>query len=256
MSRRFFGAASLLAALAFAPLASALPFSLDLGVPQLSLFGQVQPVVPPPPVVLPPGPALAPGASPPVATPAAPAVPATPDVIRLKDGRTIQGKILYPVQSGLLFRDGPSQQTYVVPFADIVDVQQARPELPATSTFAPDRRLFLEAQLRDVKARYDALSLWPAVEELLAGALGVGSGVLLYVLTGGFSGGDIVDGVFAAILGATGLVSLVIGTFEMASVIRRENELKDQLEHLQVQLGQLRSENLPAPPPPLVAVRF
>ncbi|HUB08697.1 MAG TPA: hypothetical protein VMB50_16945 [Myxococcales bacterium] len=245
MSSRLLGGASLAATLAFAPLASARPLALDLGLPALSLFGQVPAAVPPPPVVLPPGPALAPGSEP------APLPPPAPDVVRLKDGRTLQGKILYSVQNGLLFHDATSQQTYVVPFGDVVDVQQGRPVFQSPTGFAPDRRLFLEAQIREVKARYDGLSLWPSIEELIAGVLGIGAGALLWALTG-----DVIDGVFAAILGVTGLVSLVVGVFEMASVVKRENEYKDQLEQLQLQLGQLRSENLPARAAPLVAVRF
>ncbi len=244
MRLRLPSGAAIAAALLASAAASARPLALDLGLPALSLFGQV----PPPPVVLPPGPPLAPGE---VAPPGA----ASHDALRLKDGRTLEGKILYPVQNGLLFHDAASGQTYVVPFADIVDLQQSRPELPGTAVATTDRRLFLEAQIREVKLRYEALSLWPAVEELCAGALGIGGGVLLYVVTGGFPV-DVVDGIFAAILAVTGAVSLAVGVAELASVVKRESELKDQLEHLQVQLGQLRSENLPAPPPPLVAIRF
>ncbi|MHB8420119.1 MAG: hypothetical protein ACYDCL_18745 [Myxococcales bacterium] len=232
--------------LSFAPLAAARPLALGLGLPSLALFGQVQPAVPPPPVVLPPGPPLEPGFAPPPEA----AVPAPADVLRLRDGRTLQGKILYQVQSGLLFRDEVSRQTYVVPFADIVDVRQGQTTVPAPGAFAPDRRLFLEAQIREVKARYDELSVWPAIEEMIAGALGVGGGVLLFALTG-----DLIDDVFSAILGVAGLLSLTVGVLELASVVRQENETKDQLQHLEVQLGQLRSENLPVPPPAL-ALRF
>lgn len=226
------------------------PMALDLDIPPLAcplLFGQaqpVQPVVAPPPVVLQPGP--------PQQGPEAVAPAAVGDSLKLKDGRTLQGKILYQVQTGLLFRDGVSQQTYVVPFGDIVDLQQGKSVLPTPTGLVPDRRLFLEAQIRDVKGRYDALSLWPPVEELVAGALGVLGGVLFIVLD---PYGGTLDYVFAALLGIPGAISLVAGILEMASVVRRENELQEQLDHLKAQLGQLRAEAMPAPPQ-VVAFRF
>ncbi len=225
------------------------PLALDLDLPPLAcplLFGQAQPIQPalaPPPVVLQPGP---PQQGP------EPAATSVGDQLRLKDGRTLQGKILYQVQTGLLFRDATTQQTYVVPFGDIVDLQQGKAVLPTPSALVPDRRLFLEAQIREVKGRYDALSLWPPVEELVAGALGVLGGVLFIVLD---PYGGALDYVFAALLGVPGGISLVAGIIEMASVVRRENELQDQLDHLKLQLGQLRAEALPAQPP-VVAFRF
>jgi hypothetical protein len=228
------------------------PLALDLDLPTLAcplLFGQAPAVAPgpptplglaPPPVVLQPGPpegaAPAPGA----------------DSLRLKDGRTLQGKILYQVQTGLLFHDALSQQTYVVPFGDIVDVQQGKLTAPPATSVVPDRRLFLEAQIRDVKARYDSLSLWPPIEELIGGVLGVAGGVLFLALLPG----DVLDYVLAGLLIIPGGISLVAGTLEMASVVRRENELQDQLDRLKGQLGQLKAEALPAVGPQVVAFRF
>jgi hypothetical protein len=67
--------------------------------------------------------------------------------------------------------------------------------------------------------------------------------------------GGTLDYVFAALLGIPGAISLVAGILEMASVVRRENELQEQLDHLKAQLGQLRAEAMPAPPQ-VVAFRF
>jgi hypothetical protein len=171
--------------------------------------------------------------------------------LKLKDGRTVQGKILYQVQDGFLFHDEAGQQTYVVPFGDIVDLKQdagdGRLVLPAPGSIVPDRRLFLEAQIRDVKARYDALSYWSPIEELIGGALGIAGGALFLALLPG----DTLDYVLAALLAVPGAISLIAGTVELASVLRRSNELQGQLEHLQSQLGTLKSEALPAPPPVL-----
>jgi hypothetical protein len=214
------------------------PLALELDVPHLAcplLFGQaqaVQPIVAPPPVVLQPGP--------PQQGPEAVAPTPGVDTLRIKDGRTLQGKILYQVQTGLLFRDAVSQQTYVVPFGDIVDLQQGKLAFPATGALVPDKRLFLEAQIREVKGRYDSLSLWPAIEELVGGAIGVASGVLFALLLP-----DTLDYVLGALIGATGVISLVVGVFEMASVVKRENELQEQLEQLKAQLGQLKAEAVP-----------
>lgn len=224
--------------------ALASPLSLDLGLPPLAcplLFGQTSP---PPPVVLPPGP--------PEHGPAAAAQGAA--TLKLKDGRTLQGKILYQVQDGLLFRDEAGQRTFVVPFGDIVDLQQGASEgrlvLPAPAAIVPDRRLFLEGQIRDVKARYDALSYWSPIEELVGGALGIAGGVIFLALPI-FGGDSTLEWVFAALLAVPGAISLVAGTVELASVVRRQNELQEQLAHLQAQLGTLKSEALPAPPPGL-----
>ena len=225
------------------PAASALarPLTLDLGLPALAcplLLGQDYP---PPPVVLPPGPAQAPGPNLPVAAGEA------PDTVRLRDGRELHGKILYQVQGGLLFHDAESRSSFVLPFGDIMDLRQPSAGPPGR-LLQDERHFLLETQLRDLEARADALTVWPPVEELLFGLVGVAGGVILYVIGGP---GSLL---WAALVGVPGLITLLIGGFDLASVLRREADLEGQIGQLRRQLGEAGA--MAEPPSMPVALRF
>ncbi len=234
-------------ALAAPATAWARPLSLDLGMPRLTLLGQA---VPPPPVVLPPGPPEELGRGAPVTT----------DTVRLSDGRVLHGKILRELHEGLLFRDSLTQETVVLPFTTIVDIQSAKaaPAAPAAIFPTGDRRLFLQGQIRDVQARYDALSIAPAIEEIVAGAVAIAGAVLFLALGGmGTAGSDaVLNDVFAALIGIPGALSLIIGTVDLISTERQESALQDQLDQLRHQLAGYRSEIRPAVAPPVFALRF
>ncbi len=224
--------------------AEARPLGLDLGLPSLAcplLLGDEAPL-PPPPVVLPPGP-----------EDAAALPPAGFDVVRLRDGRTLRGKILTSVQNGLLFHDAQTGQTSVLPYGDVVDIERPRAPAPLATPelLAQQHRFYLESQLRDLQGRYDALSVWPPVEELIFGLLGVGTAAILYIL-------DSVDGlIWAAFVGVPGLISLVFGSFELASVLHREGDLEEQLDATRAQLARLPgSSSLPRPVVAPIALRF
>ncbi|MHB1843571.1 MAG: hypothetical protein ACYCWW_01885 [Deltaproteobacteria bacterium] len=222
-----------LSAIGLAGVAEARPLSLDLGLPAFTcplLFGD-EASLPPPPVVLPEleGPSAATGA---------------PDAIRLRDGRLLHGKILTSVQNGLLFRDAQSQQTIVLPFAEVVDVSHPGAAPPLSPALLDQQRhFFLEAQLRDLQGRYDSLSVWPPVEELLFGVLGVATGLLLYLLEGP------AGLIWAAFIGVPGLISLVVGTFELTSVLHREGDLEDQIAAVRAELARARGAEAPTPAP-------
>ena len=243
VATRLLPAALLLGTLAAAPAAWARPLSLDLGLPSLScpvLFGQASP---PPPVVLPSGPAQPPAES----------TPAAPDTVRLKDGRVLRRKILRDVPGGLLFHDVAGQQTLVLPYGDVVDIQPSKAVAapPATGGPTTDRRLFLEGQIREVQSRYDALSIAPAIEELIAGIVAIAGAVLFLYLAPGT-----LDDVFAALIGVPGALSLVVGLVELVSVVKREGELQEQLDLLRHQLHGVRSDALPVVARPLLALHF
>lgn len=226
-----------------------MPRALDLATPRLSLrllLGQS-----PPPVALPES----------GARDAADGASDGFDHLTLRDGRALRGKILTQVQEGFLFHDAVSNASFVVPFADIADLQRpaplqlrAEPQLPpARESSSGERRFFLESSLRDLQMRYDALSLWPGIETLIGGAVGLGVAILIVALVGT----DTLDLVFAGLSGVLGAISLVSGIAEVVSIEKREGELTQQMAAVQDQLSQLPRTSLsPAVPRPAFAVRF
>jgi hypothetical protein len=245
--------------LLLAPGALARPVSIGLDLPAYTLpivFGEETP----PPVVLPPGP---------------PQAPEPQDVVTLHDGRVYRGKILYQVQGGLLFSDPRFPQSFVIPFADIANLQHPGGPPPAES---PNpmlaQRLMLEAQLRDLQLRADALTVFPAIGTMAGGAVSIGIGIFLYAslqnsncvvtVTGQLdcsaSQTDaIVFGLLAAIPGA---VALALGTLELISITNRQNELQAQITQVKQSLAQVGSVQAragvlpPRSPPALITLHF
>ncbi len=221
--------------------AAASPLNASLGAPRLSLalaLGQT-----PPPVVLPDAPAtpdaVAPGGGP---VPSSPA-PWTDglDHLRLRDGRELRGRILSEVKDGYLFDDRGSNTTFVVPFDQVADLQ--RPGVPPRSlapTLTPgsssERRFLLEAELRDLSARYEAVTIRPGIEEIAAGVLGLGLGAVLFAVIGT---SDTVSLIFAGLAGATGAISLIGGTVSLVSAENQKAALSGDIAKVQDQLSRL-----------------
>jgi len=248
-----------------APAAQASELSAGLGIPRLSLsllFGQS-----PPPVIVPDSPVTPPGPS---ATP----IQRTPDVaspqgastdgadhIRLRDGRQLRGKILSQVQDGFLFNDLSSNATFVVPFGQIADLRRAAPPPPQafTPTLAPtpggptDRRLFLESELRTLQVRYEQVSIWPGIEGLAGGVVGLGVGIVLLAVFGTSDGLELF---FAGLSGATGLISLISGIVSLVSAENQKAQISAQMAQVQDQLAHLPPAVGWLPRPTVVAFRF
>jgi len=248
--------ACLLSVCLVASVAQATPLSASLSIPRLSLellFGQT-----PPPVVLPDAPVTPPGPS---AVPVPAPAPWTDglDHLRLRDGRDLKGKILSQVQDGFLFSDAGSNTTFVVPFKDIADLQRASAPQGFTPTLAPnssgERRFFLEAELRDLQTRLEAVSVWPGIEGIAGGVIGLGVGVVLLAV---FGTSDGVELIFVALAGVTGLISLISGVVSLVSAENRKGELSGQIAQVQDQLSKLPpiAGLLPSAAPPALAFRF
>ena len=250
-----------------APAAQAAELSAGLGIPRLSfslLFGQSPPpVIVPDAPVTPPGPSATPIPRTPDATPPQGAATDGADHIRLRDGRQLRGKILSQVQDGFLFNDLSSNATFVVPFGQIADLQRAAPPPPPpafTPTLAPggpllptDRRLFLESELRTLQVRYEQVSIWPGIEGLAGGVVGLGVGVVLLAVFGTSDGLELF---FAGLSGATGLISLISGIVSLVSAENQKAQISAQMAQVQDQLAHLPPAVGWLPRPMAVAFRF
>jgi hypothetical protein len=246
--------------LLFAPSALARPLAVGLDLPSLSLpvlLGGDE--VPTPPVVL---------------TPVTPQ-PDQPDVVTLHDGRIYRGRILYQVQGGLLFSDPRFAQSFVIPFADIANIQHPGAP-PAAEPPSPllAQRLTLEAQLRDLQLRADSLTVFPAVGTMAGGAISIGIGIFLYAMfqnqgcvqtgpnTLDCSASQTDAVVFGLLAAVPGAVALALGTLELVSITNRQHELQAQMTQVKQSLAQLGSVQAqagviaPRAPPGLITLRF
>ena len=211
----------------------------------------------------------------PTAQPPAPPPPSDlPDVVTLRDGRVYRGRVLYQVQGGLLFSDPRFPQSFVIPFGDIANVQHPGGQ-PPPPTGITAQRLMLEAQLRDLQLRADALTVFPAIGTMAGGAISIGIGIMLYSLYNQCSNVYLPNGnvscvtdsttqtdaiIFGLLAGIPGAVALLLGTLELISVTNRQAELEHQIaqvKHDLAQLGAVQAGVAPPPhPPALLTLHF